>query len=161
MESLNITLGARYSYDEKDFDVTASGTEIGFGLLSPDPKYPAAGAVGFSASDDDSWSNFSPKVSLEYTPMDDTMYYLTVAQGYKSGGYNGQSTTTTAAQTPFDEEKVTNYKVGVKTDFSDGLARLNVAAFYMDYEDLQVFVVSDVTLCVDYASEADIFGIEA
>ena len=49
----------------------------------------------------------------------------------------------------------------MKTDFYDGLARLNVAAFYMDYEDLQVFVVSDVTLFVDNAAEADIYGVEA
>jgi iron complex outermembrane receptor protein len=161
LESMNVTLGARYSYDEKNFDVTAYGTEIGFGLLTPDPENPSAGAVGFSASDDDSWSNLSPKISLEYTPVDDTMYYFTVAHGYKSGGYNGQSTNKDAAQTPFDEEKVTNYEIGVKTDFDDGLARLNVAAFYMDYEDLQVFVVSDVTLFVDNAAEADIYGIEA
>jgi iron complex outermembrane receptor protein len=161
LDTLGITLGARYSYDEKDFDVTAFGDEIGFGLLTPDPQNPAAGAVGYSASDDDSWSNLSPKIALEYTPVDHTMYYLTVARGYKSGGYNGQSTNKTAAQTPFDEEKVTNYEVGLKTDFDDSLARLNVAAFYMDYEDLQVFVVSDVTLFVDNAAEADIYGIEA
>ena len=161
LDTLAVTLGARYSYDEKDFDVTAFGTEIGFGLLTPDPENPAAGAVGYSASDDDSWSNLSPKIALEYTPVDDTMYYLTVAQGYKSGGYNGQSTNKTAAETPFDEEKVTNYEVGLKTDFGDGLARFNAAAFYLDYEDLQVFVVSDVTLFVDNAAEADIYGVEA
>ena len=42
--------------------------------------------------------------------------------------------------------------------------RLNIAAFYMDYEDLQVFVSSfdsTVGLLVDNAGEADIYGVEA
>jgi iron complex outermembrane recepter protein len=161
---LSVTLGGRYSYDEKDFDLTAEGTEIGFGLLTPSPEDPAAGAVGFTSSDDDSWTNFSPSVSLEYTPDDNNFIYLTVSQGYKSGGYNGNSTNEVAGRTPFSEEQVTNYEAGIKTDFLDRKARLNVAAFYMDYEDLQVFITSAETtagLFVDNAAEADISGFEA
>lgn len=162
-EKLDITLGGRYSYDEKDFDLDASGTEIGFGLLTPDPANPEAGPVGFSSSDNESWSNFSPKVSLEYNASEQTFVYLTLSQGYKSGGYNGQATNHTAATTPFDPEEVTNYEVGLKMDFFDSQARINVAAFYMDYTDLQVFVSSaDTTagLFVDNAGEAEIKGVE-
>ena len=74
------------------------------------------------------------------------------------------STNYTAATSPFDEETVTNYEIGVKSDFFDNQMRLNVAAFYMDYEDLQVFVSSFETaagLFVDNAGEADIYGVEA
>jgi iron complex outermembrane receptor protein len=159
-----ITAGGRYSYDEKDFDLTTEGTEIGFGLLTPDPLDPDAGAVPFDASDDDSWSKFTPKVSIEYTPNDQVFSYLTWSQGYKSGGYNGVATNFTAATTPFDEETVNNYEIGVKTDFLDNRMRLNLAAFYMDYEDLQVFVASyesTVGLFVENAGEADIYGVEA
>ena len=162
-EKWAVTAGGRYSYDEKDFDLSAQGTEIGFGLLTPDPANPEAGPVGYDASDDDSWSKFTPKVSLEYTPNDDIFSYLTWSQGYKSGGYNGNATNYTAATTPFDEETVNNYEIGIKTDFFGDQMRLNVAAFYMDYEDLQVFVSSFETtagLFVDNAGEADIYGVE-
>lgn len=162
-EKLDITLGGRYAYDEKDFDLDASGTEIGFGLLTPDPANPEAGPVGFSSSDSESWSNFSPKVSLEYNASEQTFIYLTFSQGYKSGGYNGQATNHTAAVTPFDPEEVTNYEIGLKMDFLDNQARINVAAFYMDYTDLQVFVASNETtagLFVDNAGEAEIKGLE-
>lgn len=158
-----VTAGGRYSYDEKDFDLSAEGTEIGFGLLTPDPANPEAGPVGYDASDDDDWSKFTPKVSVEYTPNDDIFTYLTWSQGYKSGGYNGNATNYTAATTPFDEETVNNYEIGIKSDFFDDQMRLNVAAFYMDYEDLQVFVSSFETtagLFVDNAGEADIYGVE-
>ena len=159
-----VTAGGRYSYDERDFKLDTQGFDIGFGLLTPDPANPGADAVPFSASDDDSWSKFTPKLSLEYTPNDDIFSYLTWSQGYKSGGYNGVATNQTAATTPFDEETVNNYEIGVKSDFFDDRVRLNVAAFYMDYEDLQVFVSSfesTVGLLVDNAGEADIYGVEA
>jgi iron complex outermembrane receptor protein len=159
-----VTVGGRYSYDERDFDLTTEGIEIGFGLLTPDPGDPQAGSVPFDASDDDSWSRFTPKVSIEYTPNDDIFSYVTWSQGYKSGGYNGVATNFTAATTPFDEETVNNYEIGIKSDFFDDQMRLNVAAFYMDYEDLQVFVSSfesTVGLLVDNAGEADIYGVEA
>ena len=162
-EKFDLTLGGRYSYDEKEFSLDTTGVEIGFGLLTPDPENPEAGPVEFSAKDDESWSNFSGKVSLEYNPTDDMFWYLTWSQGYKSGGYNGQATNYTSAVTPFDEENVDNYEIGVKMDFFNSQMRLNVAAFYMDYEDLQVFVSSAETtagLFVDNAGEADIQGIE-
>jgi iron complex outermembrane receptor protein len=163
-EQWAVTGGGRYSYDEKDFKLTTTGNEIGFDLLTPDPANPEAGAVPFAASDDESWSKFTPKISLEYTPNDDIFGYLTWSQGYKSGGYNGIATNYTAATTPFDEETVDNYEIGVKTDFFDDQMRLNIAAFYMDYEDLQVFVSSfesAIGVFVDNAGEADIYGIEA
>ena len=163
-DAWSFTLGGRYSYDEKDFDLVTSGVEVGFGLLTPDPENPDAGAVNFAASDDDSWSNFSPRLSLEYTPVEASLVYLTVSQGYKSGGYNGQASNKTFAQTPFNEEEVVNYEVGFKTDFLERRARLNMAAFYMDYDDLQVFIVSEestASVIVENAAESDIYGVEA
>lgn len=160
----DLTVGARYSYDEKEFDLIALGTEIGFGLLTPDPSDIDAGAVPFSSTATEDWSNFSPKVSLEYSPTDDTFVYFTYSEGYKSGGYNGQATNLTAGETPFEPEEVSNYEIGLKTEFWDNKARLNLAAFIMDYTDLQVFVSSvDTTagLFVDNAGEADIQGFEA
>jgi len=166
-DRLDLTLGGRYSYDEKSFDLVTSGGgafALGFGLLTADPGDPEAGPVTFDASDDESWSNFSGRVSLEYSPTDDSFLYATWSQGYKSGGYNGQATNYTAAVTPFDEETVDNYEIGFKTEFLQRRARLNVAAFYMDYQDLQVFVTSYETtagLFVDNAGEAEITGFEA
>jgi iron complex outermembrane receptor protein len=162
-DAWSVTIGGRYSYDEKEFDLSTSGMETGFGLLTPDPANPNAGAVNFTSNDDESWSNFSPKFSLEYSPKENIFSYFTVARGYKSGGYNGQSTNRSAARSPFEEEKVTNYEIGLKTDFFDSQVRLNVAAYYMDYEDLQVFVTSAETTAGLFVEngDADISGFEA
>lgn len=159
-DSLDLTLGGRYSYDEKDFSLTTSGTEIGFGFLSPDPD--TGLAEPFDASDDDSWDHFSPKVALEYTANDELFFYGTYAGGFKSGGYNGLATNSLEATTPFDEEQVDSYELGMKADFWDNLARLNVAAYYMDYTDLQVFysLPSGLGIVIDNAAAATIQGVE-
>ncbi len=158
-----LTAGGRYSRDQKDFSLATDGVEIGFGLLTPDPMNLAAGPVPFATKDSHSWDNFSPRLALEYTPGDDLLAYLSWSRGYKSGGYNGNATNFTAASTPFDEETVDNYEIGLKTDFLADTMRLNVSAFYMDYQDLQVFVASFETaagLFVDNAGQADIYGLE-
>ncbi|MEH6570355.1 MAG: TonB-dependent receptor, partial [Halioglobus sp.] len=159
-DALNITLGGRLSQDEKDFSLTTTGTEIGFGQLTPDPE---TGIIGpFSASDDESWSDFTPKVSLEYTSSDELFLYATYAKGFKSGGYNGLATDSGAATTPFDQEEVDSYEVGLKADFFENLMRLNVAAYYMDYVDLQVFLAAPggIGFVVENAGEATIQGLE-
>ena len=159
-DALNITLGGRLSQDEKDFSLTTTGFEIGFGQLTPDPETGITGP--FSASDDESWSDFTPKVSLEYTSSDELFLYATYAKGFKSGGYNGLATDSGAATTPFDQEEVDSYEVGLKADFFENLMRLNVAAYYMDYVDLQVFLPAPggIGFVVENAGEATIQGLE-
>ena len=71
------------------------------------------------------------------------------------------------ATTPYDEETVTNYEVGLKSDWLDGSLRINVAAFLMDYEDKQEELqlpsatsgTGQVTL-VTNASTAEMYGLE-
>lgn len=159
-DRLDLTLGGRYSQDEKDFSLTTSGVEIGFGFLTPDPETGVASP--YSAADDESWSNFSPKVALEYTATDDLFFYGSFARGFKSGGYNGLATDSLQASTPFDEEQADSYELGMKADFLDNQVRLNAALFYTDYTDMQVFFTSPsgLGIVIDNAAEATIQGVE-
>src|SRR5690606_29723025 len=43
---------------------------------------------------------------------------------------------------PFDPETLTAYEVGLKSDFFDRLLRLNLAAFYSDYKNIQMTLAS-------------------
>lgn len=159
-DRLDLTLGGRYSQDEKDFSLTTSGVEIGFGFLTPDPETGVASP--FSASDDESWSNFTPKVALEYAATDELFFYGSFARGFKSGGYNGLATDSLQASTPFDEEQADSYELGMKADFMDNLVRLNAALYYTDYTDMQVFFTSPsgLGIVIDNAAEATIQGVE-
>lgn len=152
--SLTLTLGARYTYEEKD--ASNVGTPDGaFAVLAP-----------YDVQMSDSWNAFTPKVAINYAVNDALSAYATVSTGFKSGGYQGLAPTGLAASTAFDEETVTNYELGLKgTLLNDGL-RFGIAAFQMDYEDLQVLVltVQDNGLpgpqLTANAGEAEIRGIE-
>ena len=52
--------------------------------------------------------------------------------------------------------------MGAKWDFFDGRARLNLAGFFMEYQDLQVTQTDDGCLCniTDNAADAEILGFE-
>ncbi|MBT4522520.1 MAG: TonB-dependent receptor [Halieaceae bacterium] len=183
-DTLRLTVGARYTVDEKDYRATAvncgldlEGTQFEMwpGCLGPDGEMkfaePGKGSLGiiaeaFIVEPDDDWNDFSPMVSLQYTPSGDTMFFATVSKGYKSGGFAGSQGVEVAATTPVDPEDVINYEIGVKSDITDTF-RINASAFYMDYQDLQVVRFGPVpstpfgTFITTNIGEADIQGLEA
>jgi iron complex outermembrane receptor protein len=115
----------------------------------------------------ESWSEFTPKVSVDFRPNDDLMVYASWSAGYRSGGFNGRGQTVFSATTPYDPETVDAYEIGLKSEFFDRRVALNLAAFYTDYQDMQQSTtitlaggVGNETI-VTNASTADIQGIEA
>ena len=109
---------------------------------------------------DDDFQNVSGDLSAEYTPDDDTLWYLKFARGFKSGGQNLGS----VANPLFDEEIVSSIELGWKKTFLDGRAQANTAFFYYGYEDYQVQVF-DATLPpvggnTNFNYDATVWGIE-
>jgi len=120
--------GVRYSTEKKD--MTAQGiVSSGFGLLIKNFD---------KVSASDRWSNVSWRVVADYHVTDNNMIYGSISTGFKSGGFTGSASTAERAKTPFGSEKATNFEVGIKSQFWDDRARVNMAAFYTDYKDLQV-----------------------
>ncbi len=152
LDRLNLTLGGRYTVDEKDFTLDASGVSPLFGLLPAGP---------FSLDTTETFDQFTGKVSLGYQFIDDALAYFTFSQGYKSGGFNGVSTILSDANTPFEPETADTFEIGLRSEWLDNRLRLNVAAFYTDYQDLQVYQVRDAgTQFISNAASADITGFE-
>jgi iron complex outermembrane receptor protein len=151
-----VTLGGRYTNDEKESAVIDPLT----------PELAVRGNPGnpFEAS----WNEFTPKVGLRYQVDDQLMFYGLYSRGFRAGGFNGRpgGGQYLAASTPYDPETVDNFEIGMKSEWLDGLLRLNVSAFVMAYEDKQeeqsVPVAGGTgqqTLVVN-AAEATISGIE-
>lgn len=121
-----LTLGGRYTEDEKDYSIDADVFVNGV-FVPP------------SSFEDDlnaSWSNFTPRAALQYAPTDNINLYGSVSTGYKGGGFNSRGTTAESVG-PYDEETVTAYEIGMKSDLLDRTMRLNLAAFLNDYKDFQ------------------------
>lgn len=139
-EQLTLGMGLRYTYEKKDIETWAAtangaGTPPGFIISSNFGTDLAQGIGGVLASE--SWTDLSPKVSLNYQATDDVMAYASVSKGFKSGGFGAAPESAAAARTPIDPETAWNYEIGTKADMLDGTLRLNIAAFYTDYQNLQ------------------------
>ena len=160
--------GLRYSHDEKSGTVTGVAVEGGDQFNPTDtvpltplsPAYPEGSS--FTTDYGEEWEEVTPQVTLEYAPQDDLFFYATWSRGYKGGGFEDDPANVVAATSGYDPETVENIELGAKIDFLDRRARLNVAAFSMDYQDLQVTQTDDGCLCniTDNAADAEILGAE-
>lgn len=108
------------------------------------------------------------KVTLAWAPNDDSMYYVTWSEGFRTGLLNrpgGAFQQDTGYTVPFDvaSDELTNLEVGWKLDMMDGTLRFNGALFLVDITDLQttIFDTSIVNLFFsDNAADADVKGVE-
>ncbi|WP_308909379.1 TonB-dependent receptor [Pseudokordiimonas caeni] len=95
-------------------------------------------------------SEFSGVLGLSYQFDDDTMIYGNVAHGYKSGTINldragtiltrpGDNTDPRNYLSPqIGAEEVDSFEVGMKKTMFDNRAQVNVALYYMDFDNFQL-----------------------
>jgi iron complex outermembrane receptor protein len=153
-DSWTLTLGGRYTSDEKTS-----------GLIDPImPELAQKGSLDNPFRE--SWSEFTPKVSLRYRISEDAMVYGLYSRGFRAGGFNGRPGTYEAAAIAYDPEFVDNYEFGWKSEWLDGRLRLNGSVFMMKYDDKQEEQsvptsqgTGQQTLVVN-ASSAEINGLE-
>ncbi|WP_369062075.1 TonB-dependent receptor [Caulobacter sp. 73W] len=148
--NLDLTLGARYTRDEK----TAS-------LVRTDFVRPATGS--FTARDlEADWGELTPRAVLTWAPRTDLRVYGSVTRGYTAGGFNTDAAALAALTTPFASETVTNYELGVKSEWLDDRLRINASVFHMEYKDKQELFFNNLTriLTITNAGQATIEGAE-
>ncbi|MCE7902095.1 MAG: TonB-dependent receptor [Gammaproteobacteria bacterium PRO9] len=149
-DKLGVTLGGRYTRDDKTFD----GSVIAVGPPSWVPG---------SATLSDDWSEFTPKLGVDYRFNDQVMVYAYVAKGFQAGGFQPKPFSVDDMQVPYAPTTVWTYEGGVKTDLLDRRLRLNTAYYYNDYDDLQLYTLNVAAgggTIVQNAAAAKVHGIE-
>lgn len=131
-ETVGLTLGARYTEDEKN-DVSVFGFRFD-GLGPCDPVTVTCQDNG--GGQDRDWSNVTPKLGVQWALSDDAQLYASYTQGFRSGGFD-QRASAEFAGVSYDEEDQTSYEVGIKSVFNDGAVRFNAALFCNEIENLQ------------------------
>lgn len=160
--TITLTAGARYTIDDKDF--TASGEILSLGPPGlPNTLSPAPLLSAYAIAVDQSWRRLTPRALVEWKPSNDFLVYASATRGFKGGGWQSAAANAAAARVAYNPESAWNYEVGVKSQFLDDRVRVNAAAFYTDFKDLQVEQLDDValTLVVANAATARIKGVEA
>lgn len=123
-----LSFGGRYSDNDQVASQVLDGILVG-GLTAFDD----AG----SSESPFTWS-FSPRFEID----DDTSTYARVATGFRPGGPNvlppGLPPDTPAS---YDSDTLTSYELGLKKSWSEGRFWLDFAAYFLDWEDIQLFAV--------------------
>lgn len=160
-DAVSLTLGGRYTYDDKNYRNRSECLDFG---AQPDFIFCVAplGAQFWSIRTSKSWSEFTPKASLDWRAGDDALFYVSAARGFKGGGWQGKPGTEAAALLPYDPEIAWTYEAGAKTSWADGRVLANVAVFHTSFDDLQVEQLDDagLSLIIDNAASARINGVE-
>lgn len=156
-DKFNLTLGGRFTRDEKDFtwfnslrnapslDLALDQLEfLGFFNIPGIPPRelfvfdvafidpPAMLNKGRKNSASKSWSDFSPRLVADYHFDDDTMGFASLAKGYKAGGFNSLQ-----IGSEFENEEVWNFETGIKKALPDYRLSFNASAYYYVYDNRQ------------------------
>jgi outer membrane receptor protein involved in Fe transport len=130
-DAWTVTGGARwFQYDREEFD----NWQFPQGL----PPFGSIGTGGTYTADGKS-DDVLFKFSTQYRFDPDRMVYFTFSQGFRLGGSNSQRAASTGiVPLDFDPDKLNNYELGLKSEWFDDTLLLNVALFYMKWDDIQL-----------------------
>jgi outer membrane receptor protein involved in Fe transport len=151
------------------FTSSLTGT---FGLRYGKYKTSSADLLYGLAPVKETFDDVSPKFALDWLIDDNTLWYVSVAKGFRAGGTNVDQSVGTdpAFIAGFEPDKIWNYEVGVKTGLFNDKVTLNAALFYVDWTDIQIdkaitslisppyqFIVTNGQDAHSYGIEADVF----
>jgi len=185
-DSFRVTVGLRYTEENKEVETSQFLSDSNTGLDTPslNPFLATIWAESFNSynyqfkeeRETDTWL---PSLNVQWDAFDSTMLYFSFSQGFKSGGFtsadDGEPAGYIAGQAPdptdmiftdpadefeFHDEEVDAYEIGGKHTLLDGGMTLNWAAFYTEYENLQVSVFKGVGFGVTNAASTEVKGIE-
>lgn len=162
----SMTLGGRFTKDEKE--AFARNTLFLFQTVDFDTPPIAPGIVRTDEVGTEDWSEFSPRIGLEYKTQNDNLIYTSFSEGFKSGGFDMRARTDQIASgfKPYDPETVSTIELGYKATLLDNRLRANIALFSSDYSDQQVTIQRTIDNGADFAStvlnaaESSIQGVE-
>jgi len=107
------------------------------------------------------FSKLTWRLALDYKVTPDAMVYASFNRGFKSGTFNPSVFTGPQAGVPVNPEVLDAYEVGFKTELFDRRVRLNGAAFYYDYSNLQVGLITSAGVTtVQNAASARLYGLD-
>lgn len=136
-EWLSITAGVRYTEEKKGFAKHQNN------ILN--------GEIMVDANEDQIFTAWTPMANLSIrapedwiddTVVDHVLAYFTYSQGFKGGGFNGNTRSGVPTQLqPYEPEFLDSYELGFKTIWWDNKLIFNTSLFYADYRDIQVSTI--------------------
>ena len=150
-DQFSVTAGLRYTYEHH---ILNDASENGVLLVPGNPIVPAGPPIPESSK---SFDDPTYRLALDYKVTSDLMVYGSFNTGFKSGGFN----TSNPTDPPFSPEKLYAYEVGEKLEVLDHKLRVNSAAFYYDYKNIQEQKPEQFALGIINGSRAKLYGFDS
>ncbi|MFC3076696.1 TonB-dependent receptor [Phenylobacterium terrae] len=130
MDDLRVTLGLRYTDDEKW--TRGSGSTL---------FAPGRGPI-WTPEQEAQFQETTGRLNVDWSPdlgfTDDTLIYASYSKGYKGGGFNPPGVVALGLNATFDPEFVNAWEIGAKNTLLNGALLLNLTGFKYDYEGYQI-----------------------
>ena len=147
-EKLDVSVGARYTEDNRDFGQKFGGEDRNYFFYS----FPFFSSDFLRGSD--SWTNTSMRTAVSYQLSDEVSTYINYSTGYKAGGFNtffvlfpdsvdvdsldGEDAVELGGSPEsFEKEEVTNVELGLKGQFWNGQMQLNASIYQYQFDGMQ------------------------
>lgn len=147
----SVSAGGRYTEDKR------SSTVLRQTLIGGTSELFGGNAIVIATTSDfvgsETFSKFTPKVSVDWAPNDDHLFYASYSEGFKGGGFDPRSQSTAAPDLDgdgvvsedevfdfmkFDEETVDTLEFGWKATLLGGRMTSKLAVFLSNYTDVQI-----------------------
>jgi len=142
---LRLTLGSRYTRDERRVDGTTLGLAGTQGIVLGQARQNAA------------WGKPTWRAALAADLAPDVMAFISWDRGFKSGLYNMVSYT----DPPVNPEVLDAWQAGIKSSWLDHRLRLNLSAYRYRYQNIQVEATVAGTIISLNAAAARMHGVDA
>ena len=148
-DKVDLSAGVRYTFENREASLNFIDNN------APGNSFLASGL-------EEDFDAFTPRIALTWYPTDDVTIYGSISRGFTAGGFNTEADELDEIITPFEEETITSYEIGAKTQFANRRGYFNIALFQQDYEDKQEFVFNPTNFVgtILNAADATIQGVE-
>lgn len=152
-DAWRLIAGLRHTWDQKDFVFDPSCVGPGCVFFAAPGSSQVLGLI-----DDQSESEYSAKLGLDWRARDDLLVYAAITRGTKGGGFSGPIIASQPpGELPYGAEVLTDYELGFKWTLPGGRTRLNAGIFYYDYQDYQDYDTIALTQVITN-KDAEVLG---
>ena len=188
-DKLRVIAGIRYSEDEKEFDKSSIAVPLltdgpesealaaaydlllnlytkhafgnGLGERCPGETLTTVKCVTEPLNTKREEDHTTGDITVQWDATDSTMLYAKWGNGYKAGGFDEDNNRGYLEVQEYEDETAETIEIGAKMDLWDGRARVNVAIFHSEFEDVQVSTFDgNAGFVVGNAAETEVDGIE-
>lgn len=147
----SLSVGGRYTEDKRSSMVLRQNKLGGTSPIFGGTAFPIATTSDFNGSE--TFTKFTPRLVVDWTPNDDHLLYVSYSEGFKGGSFDPRGLTTSAPDfdgdgvvsedeifeyMKFDPETVKTVEFGWKATLMQGRMTSKLAVFLSNYTDVQV-----------------------